>query len=273
MKRILFVCTGEHVPKGMLSFLQSLQEEEPVCVTGLFFCPLDYDLLASASHVPTASLYMQVRAKEISIVGKNKEIFKQECLDHHTRHHVHENDDRWNKDLFAIESRFSDVVVLSGELFCEDGGNGQPNYFLQEALHAAECPVMVVPEVYSPVRHLIVAYDGTKDSLFSIKQFCYLFPQLTGLAAEMVYVKDEESEHMPEIENIKSYSRLHFSSMGFNKLHFNASHYFAAWIEEKPSAMLITGSFGRSSFSYAAKTSFIKEVLRDHSMPIFIAHT
>ena len=273
MKKILFVGTGEDYPKGTFAFLESLRQEELVCVTGLFFCPLDYNLMASASHVPTTAPYMQVRAREISIVDRNKELFVQECLSRHIRHHLHENTERWDKDVFAKASRFSDLVLLSGQLFCEDGGSDQPNMFLQEALHASECPVIVVPEEYKPIQHLVIAYDGSKDNLFAIKQFCYLFPQYLDLPTEIVFVKDEATEDIPDIEELKHFSRLHFNSMGFAKLHFKAAHYFASWIGEKQSVMLITGSFGRSPFSYIAKKSFAGQVIREHGMPVFIAHT
>jgi len=273
MKRILFVSTGESFPKGAFTFLQSLLEQESVCLTGLFFCPLDYQLMAAVSHVPTSEPYVHVREREKAIVEKNKTLFAQECLAQHIKYHVHENTERWDKTLFAKESRFSDLVVLSGELFCEDWEARQPNLFLKEALHGAECPVIVVPEAYQPIRRLVIAYDGSKDSLFAIKQFCYLFPQYTDLPTEMVYAKDEASEHIPDLDNLKHFSRLHFSSMGFSKLHFNAGHYFASWLGEKQSSMLITGSFGRSSLSYAAKRSFAGQVIGDHGMPIFIAHT
>lgn len=273
MKRILFVSTGEKFPQGAFSFLRQLEEEEPVCLTGLFFCPLDYDLISSASHVPIAAPYLRVRAKEKEMVDKNKELFASQCQTFHIKQHTHENDERWNKALFAKESRFSDLVVLSGELFCEDGGQKQPNMYLQEALHSAECPVMVVPEEYSPVQHLIIAYDGTKDSLYAIRQFCYLFPQYTDLPTEVVFVKDESSEEIPDLENLKQFTRMHFSSMGFSKLHFRAANYFASWIGEKMSVMLITGSFGRSAFSYVTKRSFAEQVIADHGMPVFIAHT
>jgi hypothetical protein len=89
----------------------------------------------------------------------------------------------------------------------------------------------------------------------------------------MVYVKDESSEHIPDLDNLKHFSKLHFSSMGFSKLHFSAAHNFASWIGEKKAAMLITGSFGRSFFSYAARRSFADQVIQDHAMPLFIAHT
>jgi hypothetical protein len=273
MKRILFVCTGEKFPHGAYNFLRQLTEEEPACITGLFFCPLDYALIASTSHVPIATPYLKVREHEREIVNRNKELFANTCTSLHIKYHTHPNDERWDKTLFAKETRFSDLVVLSGELFCEDIGEMQPNMLLQEALHASECPVMVVPEEYKPVQHLIIAYDGGKDSLYAIKQFCYLFPQYTDLPTEVVFVRNELSENIPDLENLKQFTRLHFSSMGFSKLHFRAANYFATWIGEKSSVMLITGSFGRSAFSYVAKKSFAEQIIADHGIPVFIAHS
>ncbi len=273
MKKILFVSTGDSYPTGAFQFLQSLKEEDPVCVTGLFFCPLDYELLAHASHAPTAAPYMRVKANEKSIVDKHKERFRQDCEAGHIRYHIHENFDRWEKGLYATLSRFSDLVVLSGELFCEDSGLQQPNTFLHEALHVAESPVLIIPENFVPVQHLVIGYDGSKDSLFALKQFCYLFPHYLDLPTEMVYVKNEESEEIPELKQLKDFSSLHFSSMGHTKLHFKADQYFADWISEKPGVMLVTGSFGRSGLSYVARKSFADRVIRDHGVPVFIAHT
>ena len=75
MKRILFVCTGEKYPHGAFNFLRQLVEEEPACLTGLFFCPLDYELIASASYVPIADPYLKVREHERDIVSRNKTLF------------------------------------------------------------------------------------------------------------------------------------------------------------------------------------------------------
>ena len=273
MKKILFVSTGDSFPNGAFRFLESFQEQEPVCVTGLFFCPLDYELLAHASHVPTVAPFLQIKAQERAIVDRNKDLFRHQCETKHIRYHIHDNCDRWEKGLFATLSRFSDLVLVSGELFCEDGGVEQPNSFLHDALRVAESPVLIVPENYVPVEHLVIGYDGSKDSLFALKQFCYLFPQYLDLPTEMVYVKKEDTEEIPELRQLKEYSSLHFSSMSHTKLHFKADHYFADWIGEKPAVMLVTGSFGRSGLSYATRKSFVGKVIRDHGVPVFIAHT
>lgn len=272
MKRILFVGTGEQFPKGAFAFLQSLQDRQDLCVTGLFFCPLDYAAVAAASHVPIATPYLKVREREKAIVDRQKALFHQECNLRHIKNHLHENDDRWDKTLFARESRFSDLVVLSGELFCDDSNESQPNFYLQEALHSAECPVMIVPEDYTPPAHLVIGYDGSKDSVYAIKQFCYLFPQYTDLPTELVYVRDEPSEEIPEMDKLRHFAQLHFSSLGLSKLHFKAAKYFSEWLNEKSPVMLITGSYGRSAFSYVTKKSFAEQAIHHHGMPLFIAH-
>lgn len=273
MKRILFVGAGEDFPKGAFAFLQTLQQQEPVSVIGLFFAPIDFEATAAASYVPIAAPYVRLKEKEKKAVADNKALFAQQCSQNYIRHQVHENEGDWDKNILAKESRFSDLLLLSGELFYSNTDSDQPNAFLQEALHAAECPVIIVPEGFTPFRHLIIAYDGSKESMYAMKQFCYLMPQYTELPTEFIYVKDETSQEIPDIECLKGFSRAHFTSMNFSKLHFRAANYFSTWIGEKLGVLMVCGSFGRSSFSYVTKRSFAEQIIHDHKMPIFIAHT
>jgi hypothetical protein len=108
--------------------------------------------------------------------------------------------------------------------------------------------------------------------MFAMKQFSYLFPQFTDLPAEIVYIKDENSTSIPDLEHLRRYARVHFESMAFSKLHFKASRYFATWISEHKQVMLITGAYGRSPFSYLTKRSFAEQVVHEHKIPVFICH-
>jgi hypothetical protein len=273
MKRILYVCAGESLPDGAFTLLKSLRAHEPVSVMGLFFSPIDYVGAASASYIPIAAPYTRVQEKEKKAVQNNKALFEKECRSNHIPCELHPNDGEWDKSILGKESRFSDLVLLSGELFYDELSNDQPNSLLQEALHASECPVVIVPEGFTSFEHLVFAYDGGKESLFAMKQFCYLLPQYTDLPTEIIYVKDESTQEIPDIDQLKRFSRLHFESMGFSKLHFKAANYFATWIGEKHRVLMVSGSFGRSPFSYVAKRSFAEKVIHDHKMPVFIAHT
>jgi len=108
--------------------------------------------------------------------------------------------------------------------------------------------------------------------MHALKQFCYLLPQFTDLPTEFIYVRDETSDNIPDLDNLKSFTRVHFSSMNFAKLNFNAARYFSTWIGEKQQVLMVSGSFGRSPFSYIGKSSFAQQVIHDHKMPLFIAH-
>jgi len=272
MKRILFVCAGQEFPNGAFAFLKSMEAHEPVSVKGLFFSPIDIEGMVTASQIAVMEPYLRLKEKDRKAVKDNKLHFIKQCELNYIKHQVHENTDEWNKEILAEESRFADIVMLSGELFYSDINADQPNSFLREALHAAECPVLVIPEDYAPFEHIVIAYDGSKESMFALKQFCYLLPQFTDLPTEFIYVRDETTEEIPDLENLKCFTRLHFNSMNFSKLHFKAASYFATWIGERQHVLMVSGSFGRSPFSYITKRSFAEQVIHDHRMPLFVAH-
>lgn len=272
MNQLLFVCAGKEFPEGAFNFLLSLRKERPVSVVGLFFSPIDLDAIITASQLPVQAPYDRIREREAEQTQANKVLFARQCEQHDIRYRIHDHSEQWDKDILVKESRFADLLVLSGELFYGDIYERQPNHYLQEALHCAECPLVVVPEGFRQCDHLFVAYDGSKESVFAMKQFSYLLPEYAELPAEIVYVKDEPSNSIPDLEKLRHYSKLHFESMGFSKLHFKAAHYFATWIGEHKQVMLVTGSYGRSPFSYLAKRSFAEQVIREHKLPVFIAH-
>ena len=114
------------------------------------------------------------------------------------KYEIHPHIGEWNRELFVKESRFADLVVISEELFCANAMEIQPNFYMIEALRASESPVVVVPENFKCIDHLAFAYDGGKESMFAIKQFAYLFPNLTDLPSEFVHIKDEEADDIPE---------------------------------------------------------------------------
>jgi hypothetical protein len=272
MKQVLFVGAGQEFPKGPFTFLRDMQKEERVHARALFFKPVDHASLVAVALSSGITPILQLDEKEEETIALHKTLFAQECDQYHIGYSIHENDQSWDRDLLVRESRFADLILISGELFFADAGTRQPNAYLQETLHAAECPVLIVPEAFSSVGHLFMAYDGSRESCFAIKQFCYLFPNLADLPTEIVYIKDESSQTIPEIDNLKQFSRLKFNSMSFSKLHFKAAEYFATWISEKQHVLLVTGSFGRSPFSYVTQRSFAEDVIHDHQLPVFIAH-
>lgn len=271
-KQVLFICAGNRFPQGAFNFLLSMHAQEPVNVLGLFFSPIDLEAMITAAQIPVQAPYDRIREREHDILETHKALLATQCAKHNIRFRLHPHDRQWDKDLLVKESRFSDLILLSGESFYADIDARQPNVYLHEALHAAECPVMLIPENYRQCDHIYMAYDGSRESLFAIKQFCYLLPGMTDLPTEMLYVREEGSDGIPDLEHLRHYTRLHFDAMGFSKLHFKASHYFATWIGEHKNVLLVAGAYGRSSVSYLARKSFAEQVIHEHKLPVFIAH-
>lgn len=272
MKQVLFVGAGHHFPEGCFSFLRPANMQERVRTRGLFFKPVDYVPLASL--VPPTGLVpnLDFAGRERDIVASHKAEFARRCENEYLPFDVEANEREWDKDLLIKESRFADLILISAEFFYEDSDGNQPNAYLRDALRAAECPVLVVPENFEKVEHLFMAYDGSRESMYAIKQFTYLFPHLTELPAELVYIREEESDDFPDIEKLRIFAQLKLDCMSFTKLHFRAEDFFSTWIVNKKNGLLVSGSFGRSSLSYKIRPGFAEKVIGQHALPVFIAH-
>jgi hypothetical protein len=272
MKQVLIVGAGHHSPKGPISFLHSMQGREPVHAKGLFFRPVDYVAIATATGAASTIPVLELEDNEKEVIAIHKTLFSRECEQYHIPYSLHDNDREWNKALLQKESRFADLILISGEFFYAEIDDKQPNQYLRDVLHSAECPVLLVPEDFTTIQHVFMAYDGSRDSLYALKQFCYLFPDLTDLPTEILYLNETTSDDIPDLASLKQFTRAKFDSMSFSRLHFNANDYLATWISEKKNALLVSGSFGRSPISYLGNRSFSEDVIREHQLPVFIAH-
>jgi hypothetical protein len=261
MKQILIVGSGHHFPEGPFGFLRSMQEFERVHARALFFLPVDYSVLAAAASGADLTPILELEDNEKEWITTHKMLFARQCERQFISHSEHDHDEQWSRDVLVKESRFADLILVSADF-----------PYLREALHDAECPVMVVPENFSVPEHLFMAYDGGRESLYAIKQFCYLFPGLTDLPTEILYVRDDVTDNIPDLASLQEFSRLKFNSMSFSKLHFPAREYFATWISEKKHVLLASGSYGRSAVSYLGKRSFVEDIIHARQLPVFIAH-
>jgi hypothetical protein len=272
MKQILIVGAGHQFPKGPIAFLQTLTENERVHAKGLFFRPVDDYALAAAGASNNITPFLELEDNEKEVIAHHKAMFASQCEQQHIPYSLHVNDGEWNRNLLIKESRFADLILISGECFYAETDNNQPNQYLRQTLHDAECPVLVVPEYTTAIQHVFMAYDGSRESIYAIKQFCYLFPNLTDLPTEFVYIHEDAGHAIPELECLQQFARLKFDYLNYAKLQFNATDHFAEWISGKKNVLLVAGSFGRSKLSYIGKRSFAKDVIHSHQFPVFIAH-
>jgi hypothetical protein len=272
MKKILLLCDGENFPSGATRFIRQMRDHEPIYVKGMFMTPVDALEILPVGFIPVTGPYDRLVQEEKEMVKKSQDLFVEAFENAGIKYEIHPHVGAWDRDLLVRESRFADLVVISEELFYANSAEIQPNFYMVEALRASESPVVVVPENFRQIEHLAFAYDGKKESMFAIKQFTYLFPELTSLPSEFVHVKNEAADEIPEQALLSEYTFSHFEAQHTSKLHFDPKKYLTAWLDTKKNVFLVAGSFSRSTLSNLFKTSFSGQVIAKHTCPIFIAH-
>ncbi len=270
MKKILIAFNGTHVSEGAFNFASRLNNLSPIVLTGVFLPQLD---LASAwrfTDLQSGLVVMPIEDNEEDAGGNNIEWFKTQCANNKMACTIHDDSDLVTYPALKKESRFADLLIIGSEKFYEYLGTGISNPTLKDALHGSECPVVIVPEHFEFPNHIILAYDGSRSSVYAIKQFMYLFPELCHLKTTLVYGTEARND-FPGKESIKELASSHFKNISFLTLHGNADS-FTAWLNNNKASFVVSGSFSRSEFSQFFKKSFVYDVIGKHKLPVFIAH-
>jgi nucleotide-binding universal stress UspA family protein len=272
MKKVLLMFDGAHFSKSAFEFVRQLNCLDHVLVTGVFLPQTVATSLWSYTDAMTGTVVLPVMpATDTEALATTKKEFETLCLKNGMEFRVHEDAYDFALPELITETRFADMLVLGSESFYEPDHSGITDY-LQDVLQQVECPVIIVPEVFQFPNNTILSYDESPSSVYAIKQFAYLFPELSNQPTLMVYAQDDEKIEFPHENNIEELTARHFQDLTLLKLEINPAKYFSAWMNNKKGAILVAGAFGRSSVSQLFRKSFIKTILGDQKIPVFIAH-
>jgi nucleotide-binding universal stress UspA family protein len=169
------------------------------------------------------------------------------------------------------ESRYADVII-TGSTVLASSPLDMPAGLVKELLAKSECPVMTAPHHTEPIDSILFAYDGNASSVFAVKQFTYLFPELkdaelTVLQADENAVFDKEQK-----EKLYEYLKEHYSRISFNDLHGKPEDELFDYALREENACLVMGAFGRNWFSSLFKVSTADLLIKINNLPVFIAH-
>jgi len=251
-----------------------MNEAEPILLTGVFLPQIDYANLwsYSAGSIGGAVFIPLVEDVNQTAMAKTLQHFEHLCITNNIDYRIHKDFKEFALTELKKETSFADLLILGSESFYENVSTGEPNEYMQETLHKAKCPVIIVPEVFDFPENNILAYDGTDASVYAIKQFAYLFPALANKKTLLVYSNENTGTAIPENSNIEELAARHFTDLSISKLNIEPRKFFASWYSQKKAAILVSGSFGRSSVSRMFKKSFINDIIKEHKLPVFITH-
>ncbi len=271
MKKVIIAFDGEHFSEGAFRFVNRLNECHELLATGVFLPIVDYaELLYSLGTISGPMYVTDIIEDDGKIIEETVANFELLCKTNGIKYKVHRDLDGHVITELKDETRFADLLVLSSELFYRNLGVAEQQEYLVNALHKAECPVVLVPEEYKLPQSIILSYDGSQASIFAIKQFAYLLPELTSLKTILVYA--HAGKDVPNMNFIKELVSCHFPNISYYHLDADPRPYFETWFVENKNPILVAGAYGRSLLSELIRKSFINDVIKDHKFPVFIAH-
>jgi hypothetical protein len=273
MEKILIAHSARRFPEAAFKFVQQLHYRKPLQVVD--FAIPQYEVAPSRLFCDPVSIFAElpvVSADDAEVAVQNIMRFKRICGQEDILCTIHNEATAISGDRIQQESRFADLMVIDSDHFYEHMEEGDLYYSLMLAIQKAECPVLMIPNNASLPDQTILAYDGSPSSVFAIRQFAQLFPELCGNRTFLVYAGDNKSSSMPFEENIKELAGQLFSDLTILHLHQNAKKYFANWLGSGRNAILVSGAFGRSSISQIFRKSFAAPLIKDLRLPVFIAH-
>lgn len=275
MKKIIIALDGDHFPKGAFEFAKYINSKNEILLAGVFLSPVDYSKLMAYSGGMEGVVVMPewlLKNEDDEVVSRNIQLFEEACLADGMNYRVHKDNDLMALTSLVEETRFADLLLISSELFYKNVEAKQPNYYLEEILKRAECPVMLIPEKFTEPSQNMLTYDGGESSMFAIKQFAYLFPEFMDKETILVSVGENESETLPDYSMVTELLARHFNNLQLQNLKLNSNKLFVEWVAAQPESFIVMGAFSRSMFSQLFKKSFAKNIIQEVKMPLFISH-
>jgi hypothetical protein len=274
MIKAILLFDGLNFSENMLSFVQRLNQVSPLLATAVFAPVVSITNMWSyaASGATGAPIPVALDVDEDEEMQEHMRRFELLCAASRMPYRIHMAVNDLALPALRHESRFADLLVLSGDSFFNGTLFSDTSQYLRSALHDTECPALVLPEKSTFPTHIIVAYDGSRESIYALKQFAYLFPEMTRMETTIVYSEKGLSAEIPERQLIEELAAVHFENVSYRSLTGTGRSDFKNWLEQQPDTLLVAGSFSRSWLSGLFQDSLCAELIQSRRIPIFIAH-
>jgi hypothetical protein len=273
MIKVIIACGSIKFPDASFEFARQLHARSPLRATAEFLPQYDLAHLWLLGDPMYGQPVMPLPEEdETEALQRNKDRFCKLCQSEGIAYQVREETAGMTGSILQKETRFADVLLLDSSHFYEYMGTGASNPSIQDTLYGAECPVIVVPENAAlPVQN-ILAYDGSASSVYAMKQYAYLFPELSHNKTLLIHFSSKKGEAIPEVEKLQELLWQHYPDLTFMNLNMQPGDQLDEHPGLEKRAIIVCGSYSRPLLSRLFKKSFAAPLIDQHEFPLFIAH-
>jgi nucleotide-binding universal stress UspA family protein len=274
-KKFLAVFDGLKYAPGTTAYSIEMARMADAYVTGVFLDDFTYHSHSLKGHSYEQLLIDRKELQQHDTLSRKESVkeFKKTCDKAGVEHIVHHD------QSFAIreaihESAYADMLILSKNETFTQYEQDIPSSFLKEILAESECPVMVVPTEFRAVNKIIMLYDGEPASVYAIKLFSYLFPNMRQLPVEVITIKPYELDrHLPEGRLMKELMNRHFKEVAYTTIQGDPEKEVIEQLKYRQhNELIVLGAYERGSMSRWIKPSMADLLITGLKAPLFIAH-
>jgi nucleotide-binding universal stress UspA family protein len=278
MKKILLAIDGRNINMPALDFACYLGRLTNSRVTGVFLENLVADekpVLKTIYGGRYLDWEVDVNSPEYvekeQTVEKNIEFFKDACERRSVIGTIHRDRGVPAREMIH-ESRYADILIIDGATSFNKRYEGSPTEFVREILQDAECPVIIAPEHFDGLDEIILTYNGSRSSVFAIKQLTYLLPQLSDKKATIIQVNKNGEWSGIDKHNFREWLQFHYNTIEFEILKGDTDEQLFRQLLRRKNALIVMGAYGRNSLSRFFKHSQADLLIKSVTQPIFISH-
>ncbi|MCF6405319.1 universal stress protein [Chitinophaga filiformis] len=277
MKKIIAAFDGLKFSESTLSYTITIGEQNKCHIVGVFLNDMTYYsrnpykvLIEADNNISTLE---ELGVEDTTTREKAVQKFSTACSEAGLTYSVHKDKNTALLELLH-ESTYADLVIIDASETFNRYTEDLPTRFIRDFLADVQCPVLLVPKFYVPIRKSILLYDGQPSSVYAIKMFGYLLPVLNALPAEVITVKGHDEDlHVPDNRLMKEFMKRHHPNAEYTVLRGVPDEEILSRLRsEDARAVVVAGAYRRSVVSRLFRASMADVLMREIKWPLFIAH-
>ncbi len=276
MEKILLAVDPLKLNKNALdfaSYLGRLTKSKITCI-----CPNHPETVATVHRdlhgFPITFAEDKTARNQIAMKARVEEAiswFKNQYTDRDPSFVIHRESGLPAEDLI-LESRYADMLILSAEMTFDSHIEGTPTQFVINILKNAESPVIIAPESFEGVDEIVFCYNGAYDSVFAIKQFTYLFPQLQNKKLTILQIVEGGESKIKEENRFTEWLKSHYIDFHYEILSGTVKHMLFDFLFKRKNIFVVLGAYGKNTLATFFKKSTAESLIKTITQPIFISH-
>ncbi|HRE37409.1 MAG TPA: universal stress protein [Chitinophagaceae bacterium] len=221
----------------------------------------------------TADQLKKYEERDAKSRKQSVEKFEKVCKQEGIQYSLHQ-DKKVAIQCLKHESIYADLLVISMKETFSHYPEKPPTRFIRDLLSDTQCPVLLVPEKYKGFEKVVLLYDGEPSSVYAIKMFSYLLPELADIPTEVISVNPaNKSLHLPDNKLMKEFMKRHYPGASYTILKGMAEEAIVKKLKEQDeNTLVVLGAYRRGAVSRWFRESMADVLMKEVRLPLFIAH-